>query len=184
MRMLRCILRSRCIQVLLSLCIHVHCTWSNSADSSCFALLGLISAAQYRSMSLHTTTYSYTGTRTKPACLKQLQEQWTLPKAAALILAKARVLNQTCIAASEGAYNYTQICGQQLLFPVHCTCIITQSCETGVSYPTCSRIQHVHISNMFTYPICSHIQHVDISNMFTYPTCSHIQHGSSPEAVG
>ena len=28
----------------------------------------------------------------------------TLHKAAALILAKARVLNQTCIAASEGAY--------------------------------------------------------------------------------
>ena len=34
---------------------------------------------------------------------KQLQEQWALHKAPALILAKVSVLNQTWIAASDGA---------------------------------------------------------------------------------
>ena len=48
---------------------------------------------------LYKTKHSYAGT--KAVVVELEREQWALHKAAASLLAKARVLNHTCIAASE-----------------------------------------------------------------------------------
>ena len=43
------------------------------------------------------------------------------------------------------------------------------------SYPRCSHIPGVLISQVFSYPRCSHIPGVPISQVFSYPKCSSLR---------
>ena len=91
-----------------------------SADNSCFAVLRLISAAQSTEVCpcamkcFRTTKHSYTGIRIKPEYSNNYKSSELCTRQQHLVLARARILNQTCTAASEETDSYNQICGQRL----------------------------------------------------------------------